>query len=123
LCTGIQTSLVSHGCIRPDVRSTDAQVEQDRSRNDWNSGDTYVETNAALFQVAHDTASRIQTEGRSSRQQEGVRLLDEMHRAEHVCFACAGCPAALVHSSDSPLFAQNNRTAGQGVIILSMAHF
>ena len=49
-------------------------------------------------------------------------VLDQMHGVQGVGLARAGRPAALVHTAHRAALAQDDRTAGDGFVILGVPH-
>jgi hypothetical protein len=117
---GIQAGLVAHSRIRADIGPAEAQIEQDRSRDDRNPGYAYVEADPALFQVAHNTGRRVESEGRTTGQDHGMDLGDQVHGVHGIGLAGARRAPALVDAAHRSLRAQDHRAAGQGFVILGM---
>jgi hypothetical protein len=80
-----------------------------------------IDADLALLKVAHHAAGSVQPEGAAASQQDRVRLLDQVHRAQQVGLAGAGRAAALVDAADRARLADDHGAAGDRVEVLRVA--
>ena len=96
------------------------------NRSDWQTSGTFrhpdVKTDAAFFQIAHNAARRIQSEGTAARQHNSVDDLRRRQRLEQLALAGGRPAAANIQPRRGTVFAQQeHRAAGARRRVLSLA--
>ena len=97
---------------RTDLGVADAEVEEDRAGHDRDESAAELETDAALLEVPHDAAGRIEAEGAAASEHDRVHLLDACRRREQIGLARAGRAAADIDASRRPLLREDDRAPG-----------
>ena len=97
---------------RPDLRVAHVQIEHHGRRDDWHLAELGLESDAALLEVAHHAARRVEAERAPARQHDGVDLLDRVDRVQQIGLASARRRAPHVDAANGAALGQHDRAAG-----------
>ncbi len=99
--------------VRPHVRVTHAEVEQDRRRHDRHLRDADVEAAPVLFEPAHGARRRVEAEGAAAGEHDCVDAIDGIQGIQQVGLARAGRRSAHVNGRDRGGLREDHRAAGR----------
>ena len=88
------------------------QIHQDRLRHDGNAGGPHLQATPDFAQPGLNAARRIQSEGRTARQHEGVHRFHRHRGVEQAGIAPARRTTQNRTGSDDGLFENNRRNTG-----------
>ena len=103
------------------VAVADAQVEQGGTADDRDVLIGDRKAAAMLFQIAHDTACRIQAEGAAAGKDHTVDLLDHVFRMQQIGLSGCRSAAADIDTGTHSFLAEDDRTAGRVCFILCLS--
>jgi hypothetical protein len=84
------------------------EVEDDSPRNDGYPNFPGRESDAARFQVLHDSRGSVQAESAPSTQEDRMHALHHMTGKAGTQIACSRSGASNIHSADRAPFAEDN---------------
>ena len=99
---GVDAGRVGHGCIGPGAGVGHGQIKQVGLADEGDFRHTYVKTNAAFFEIPHDAACGIQSEGAAARQHNGVDDLRRRLRLEQLALPRGRPAAAHIQPAGAP---------------------
>ena len=99
---------------RPNVGPvTDAEVVQNRTRDDRHFGRLRLESDLSLVQVFAHAGSDIETERAAARQKYRMHLLHEVHRIEQIGFDGSGRGSTNIDAAHRSCFGKDDRAPRQ----------
>ena len=99
--------------VRPHVRVTDAEVEQDRRRHDRHARNADVETAPVLLEPVHRARRRVEAEGAAAGEHDRVDAIDGIQGIQQVGLARAWRRTPHVNGRDRGGLREDHRAAGR----------
>ena len=105
----------------PGLVAATQEIEQDRAGHDRHPRGADRKAAALLGEQGLHAGGRVEAEGRSARERDGVDMLDRHRRIEQVDLARARAAAAQIHRRDGGRIEHDCGHAGAELAVLGMA--
>jgi hypothetical protein len=106
----------------PHPAAGEAEIEQDRRRNDRHYHRAHGKAAARLSEPIHDPRGSIETKGRAAGQHDSVDAVDQSAGSEQFGLAAAGRPATDIDRSRGRRFGEHDRGAADSRMVLGLTN-